>query len=176
MNRIIRKSQSQSASEVADLLTTLFAAALIAPAKCLWLVSPWISNVPIVDNAAGTYPALLRYGRRRISLPEVLATLAAHGTHVVIGTTADPHNDAFLRRLSTLVHDQHVEDRLHVDTDASNLLHTKALTSTDYALTGSMNITYRGINVREEQVELRTEPDFVAQARMDAYARFGGVL
>jgi hypothetical protein len=39
-----------------------------------------------------------------------------------------------------------------------------------------MNITYNGIFVREEFVQLRTDDDFVSRARMDAYDRFGGRL
>ena len=39
-----------------------------------------------------------------------------------------------------------------------------------------MNITFNGIQVREELIDVRTEEAFVAQARMDAFDRFGGVL
>jgi hypothetical protein len=60
--------------------------------------------------------------------------------------------------------------------DASSNLHTKALTGDDFALAGSMNITFNGIQVREELIDLRTDDAYVAQARMDAFDRFGGVL
>jgi hypothetical protein len=36
-----------------------------------------------------------------------------------------------------------------------------------------MNITWYGVNLREEYLELRTEEDFVARARLDAMDRFG---
>jgi hypothetical protein len=39
-----------------------------------------------------------------------------------------------------------------------------------------MNITRNGIFVREEYLELRTDEEFVARARMDAFDRFGGRL
>lgn len=38
---------------------------------------------------------------------------------------------------------------------------------------GSMNITWYGVNVRDEYLELRTDEDFVAGARLDAIDRFG---
>jgi hypothetical protein len=60
--------------------------------------------------------------------------------------------------------------------DQSGLLHTKAITGDGFAVVGSMNITWNGIMLREEYLELRTEGEFVAQARMDAYDRFGGRL
>ncbi|NJC70845.1 phosphatidylserine/phosphatidylglycerophosphate/cardiolipin synthase family protein [Planosporangium thailandense] len=176
MNRVIRKSTAQSAGEVLDLLGALFSAELVSSSRCLWLVSPWISDVDIIDNSAGTYPALTRHGRRRIRLAEILVTLAAEGTRVVVATTSDGHNDTFRRRLTLLAGDLRVGEKINVVVDTTRSLHTKALTGDDYALVGSMNITHNGIHLREEYVELRTEPDFVAQARMDAFDRYGGVL
>ncbi|MBQ1076747.1 phosphatidylserine/phosphatidylglycerophosphate/cardiolipin synthase family protein [Micromonospora sp. C31] len=176
MNRVIRKSKAQSASEVLDLLGALFAAELVNPSKCLWLVSPWISDVEVIDNSGGTYPALTRYGRRGIRLAEVLTSLAAKGMRVVIATTSDAHNDTFRRRIEQLIVDIRVSDQVTMIVNGTRGLHTKALTGDDYALVGSMNITYNGIHLNEEQVELRCDPTYVAHARMDAFDRFGGVL
>jgi hypothetical protein len=176
VNRVIRKSRAQSAGEVLGLLSALFSAELISPSTCLWLVSPWISDVDVIDNSAGTYPALTRHGRRPVRLAEVLVTLAAEGTRVVVATTPDSHNDTFRRRLRLLAGDLRVDDNVRVVVDTTGGLHTKALTGDDYALLGSMNITYNGIHLREEHVELRTEAAYVAQARLDAFDRFGGVL
>ncbi|GAA0251968.1 hypothetical protein GCM10010492_60550 [Saccharothrix mutabilis subsp. mutabilis] len=176
MNRVIRKSRAQSSSEVLDMLGALFSAELVAPSKSIWLVSPWISDVEVVDNSANTYSSLARFGRRPVRLVEILVTLAEQGTAVVIGTTPDKHNDMFLRRLQALEQDLRVERGIEVVVDTTGKLHTKALTGDDYAVVGSMNITYTGINLREEHVELRTDEAYVEQARMDAFERFGGVL
>lgn len=176
MNRVIRKSQTTSAGEAADLLAGLFSAELAAPGKCLWLVSPWISDVELIDNSAGTFSALSRFGKRRIRLTEVLASLASRGCHVVVGTTTDPHNTRFVERLARLGDDLRVSNWITTTIDPSELLHTKAITGDDFALSGSMNITYNGIEVREELIQLHLEQRFVAQAKMDAYERFGGVL
>ncbi|MEV6621413.1 phospholipase D-like domain-containing protein DpdK [Amycolatopsis sp. NPDC051106] len=176
MTRVIRKSKAQSAGDVLDLLNALFTAELIAPSRCLWLVSPWISDVEIIDNSAGTYPVLAHYGKRVVRLAEVLGTLAMAGTKIVIATTPDLANSTFIRRMQLLRRDLHIEQVVDIQTDYSGRLHTKALTGDDYALAGSMNITFNGIFIREEQVELKTDTEYVAQARMDAYDRFGGVL
>lgn len=176
MNRVIRKSQNASASEAKDLLAGLFSAELCLPSRCLWLVSPWVSDVELLDNSAGTFGPLTRYGKRPIRLAELLVALAASGTHVVVGTTADDHNKRFLERLRLLADDMRVGPLVTTSIDASNNLHTKALTGDDFALAGSMNITFNGIQVREELVDLRTDDAYVAQARMDAFDRFGGVL
>ncbi|UCZ61893.1 phospholipase D-like domain-containing protein DpdK [Mycolicibacterium phocaicum] len=176
VNRVIRKSQSASATEAADLLAAIFSAELAAPSKCLWLVSPWISNVEIVDNSAGGFDAVSRFGKRRIRLVELLVALASQGSHIVVGTTTDAHNTRFLHRLQSTAEDLRVANRFTMSIDPSENLHTKALTGDDYALAGSMNITFNGIQVREEHIDLRTDDAFVAQARMDAFDRFGGVL
>lgn len=176
MNRVIRKSQSNSASEAADLLAGIFAAEIASPSTCLWLVSPWISDVELIDNSAGTFQSLARFGKRRVRLTEVLVSLADRGSHVVIGTTSDLHNTRFVQRLEQLSGDLRVKHRITVQVDTSEKLHTKAITGDDYALAGSMNITYNGIEVREELIDLCIDQQMVAQARMDAHDRFGGVL
>ncbi len=176
MSRVIRKSQNASASEAATLLSGIFSAEICSPSKCLWLVSPWISDVELLDNSAGDFDSLTRFGKRGVRLAEVLVTLASHGCHVVVGTTTDGHNVRFLDRIANLAEDLRLERKLTLSIDASENLHTKALTGDDYALAGSMNLTYNGIKVREEFLDLRTEPEFVAQARMDAFDRFGGEL
>lgn len=176
VNRVIRKSQDASASEAQQLLAGVFAAELISPGRCLWLVSPWISDVELIDNGAGSFGPLARFGRRRARLVEVLLALADAGTHVVIGTTSDSHNVTFLTRLKVRAEEMRLLDRLTIDVDVSERLHTKALTGDDFALSGSMNITFNGIKIREELIDLRTDEAFVAQARLDAFDRFGGRL
>jgi phosphatidylserine/phosphatidylglycerophosphate/cardiolipin synthase-like enzyme len=176
VNRVIRKSRAHSSGEVLEMLGALFSAELVEPSRCVWLVSPWVSDVEVLDNSTGMYSTLTRFGRRPIRLVEVLVTLAAKGAVVVVVTTPATQNDTFLRRLQGLRKDLRVEDKIRVVVDHSSKLHTKALTGDDYAVAGSMNITYTGIHLREEQVELRTDESYVAQARMDVFDRFGGVL
>lgn len=177
MGRVIRKSHSNSQEEALDLLRAVFAAELVAPSTCLWLVSPWISDVELLDNTAGTFSGLARFGQRPVRLTEILVALADRGTTVVLGTTADSHNRVFRGRLEVQQRDHRIPpDRVVVRIDSTGRLHAKAVTGDDYALTGSMNITHNGIRILEEYVELRTEIDFVARARMDNLDRFGGLL
>lgn len=173
MNRVIRKSQVFSSTEAARLLSSLFAAELVAPSDCIWLVSPWISNVPILDNEVNSYGPLSRWGPRRVRLAEVLATLASAGSAIVIGTTADRHNNDFAAQLISRAGELGARHKVRIVRDQANLLHEKAITTDDYAVVGSMNITWNGINVREEYLELRTDEEFVARARLDASGRFG---
>jgi hypothetical protein len=105
-----------------------------------------------------------------------LTTLAVGGATVALGTTPDAHNHRFLERLTSQANDHRVSDRVVIDVDASNALHTKSVVGDDFALVGSMNLTVNGVHVREEFLELKVDQEFVSQARMDAFERFGGVL
>jgi hypothetical protein len=176
MTRVIRKSKQRASGDAAALLSAVFAAELLAPSRCLWLVSPWISDVNLIDNTANTFDGLEAFGPRHVRLSELLVTLAESGCAVVVGTTVAESNDAFLSRLRRLFADGRLVDLLTIDLDASNELHEKAITTEDAVIVGSMNITRNGIFVREEYLELRTDEAFVARARMDAFDRFGGRL
>ena len=136
-------------------------------------MSPWITDIKIIDNETGSFAPLDRWGPRGIRLAEVLATLAARGSSVIIGTTSDPHNEEFIEHLIGHARGLGVENKIRISRDTLDLLHVKAITGDDYALVGSMNITWYGVNLREEYLELRNEEDFVADAKLDARERFG---
>lgn len=176
MTRSIRKSRARASREAAELLAAVFASELVSPSNCIWLVSPWISDVPILDNSAATFDHLAQWGPRQVRLSEVLVTLAGLDSAVVIGSTEAESNRYFLARIRQLFDERGLTDRLTIDLDKSNELHEKAITTDECVVFGSMNITINGIFVREEFVELRTDHDFVARSKMDAYDRFGGRL
>ena len=48
--RIIRKSHSHSSGEAADLLAAVLAVEVAMPSTTLWLVSPWISDIPVLTT------------------------------------------------------------------------------------------------------------------------------
>lgn len=174
--RIIRKSQSHSSGEASDLLGAVLAAEVAVPSTTLWLISPWVSDISLLDNTTGAFTDLVRWGNRHIGLAEVLVTLAEAGTTVVIGTTPDRHNRFFLNRLNSLAYDLHVSGNVIVDVDKRNELHTKSVIGDDFVIIGSMNLTMNGVFLREEYVELKTGTEDVTQARLDAVERFGGRL
>ena len=158
------------------MLAALMATELLKPSKCLWLISPWISDLILLDNSADTYDELRRWGPRPIRLAEILVTLLSSFTTVVVGTTPDTHNSRFRERITSLAQDARRSDRLSIFVDERNELHTKSIVGDDFALVGSMNLTFNGVHLREEYVELRTDQEFVSQARIDAFESFGGVL
>jgi hypothetical protein len=55
-------------------------------------------------------------------------------------------------------------------------LHEKGLLGDDFYLSGSMNLTYGGVELLEETVKFDTAPEVVADARLVYYERWGGEL
>lgn len=175
MSRVIRRSSGQSSSEVASLLQSLLATEFLRPSKTIWLVSPWISDIPILDNTTGDFEALGHWGPRHVRLSEVLASLAVAETTIVVATTSDRTNEQFLGNLTRMVGAFGADGRLIIHGDQADL-HEKAFTTDASLIFGSMNFTYNGVFIRGELVEFTTDPERVSDARLDNHHRFGGVL
>ena len=134
MTRVIRKSRSTSSREAAELLAGIFVAELVKPSKCLWIVSPWISDIPILDNVGGEFDGLCDMPHRGVRLTEVLASIADSGTEIVVASTTDKSNEDFLRRLTMTFSLQGIAARLSLSLDSAGELHEKAITGDDFAV------------------------------------------
>lgn len=173
--RHIHKSSWRCQDEVRELLQAIFTGEMMAPSQCLWLVSPWISDIPIVDNRAGAFDALdSSWGARVLRLGEVIARSLQVGTTVVVATRPLPHNRPFLSQLASTASGLGADSALLLN-EAEDL-HEKGLLGDDFYLSGSMNFTYGGVELLEETVKFDTADDVVAQARLVFYERWGGQL
>lgn len=164
--RTVRTGRSTGV-RIEPVLSTALLAELLAPGPELWLVSPWITDVPVLDNGRGDYDGLIPGAdARTYRLSDVLAALADSGTAVTVVTRPDPHNDRFrdvLRRRTTR------SVQVVVDAD----VHEKTLCGQTWLLTGSMNITLRGMQVNDEAMSYRLDPAAAAQARIEFVRRWG---
>jgi hypothetical protein len=157
--------------QVSDLLQTIFAAEMVAPSRCLWIVSPWVSDVPVLDNRAGGFSTIAGdWPRARTRLAAVLAHLLYRGTTVVVATRPDEHNLEFLDRLALLGTDT---GRLCVH--RTHTLHEKGILGDGYYLSGSMNLTHNGISFHEEVLHFFTDAASVATSRQALSSRWGGI-
>lgn len=174
-SRRIAKSSTTCRGEIADLLQGIFTAELIRPSTCLWIVSPWVSDIAVIDNRVGAFSGLdPTWGQRHLRLSEVLRALLRVGGEIRIATRPDRHNDWFFR---TLQDDTRSDGTSGLVTwQFSDDLHTKGLLGDDYYLGGSMNLTYNGVQVLEETVTFETDPEAVARTRLIMYDRWGGRL
>lgn len=173
--RHIHKSSWRCQDEVRELLQAIFVAEAIAPSRCFWLVSPWVSDIPVIDNRAGAFDALdPTWGPRIVRLGEALARSLQTGTTLVVATRPLPHNRPFLSQLATTAAQTGASSALLV-TQVEDL-HEKGLLADDFYLAGSMNLTYGGVELLEETVTFDTAADVIAQARLVFYERWGGEM
>lgn len=159
-----------SPQQVVDLLQTLFAAELVAPSQRLWIVSPWVSDVPILDNRAGGFETFEPdWPRTRVRLAALLGHLMRRGTQVVVATRPAPHNIEFLDRLRV---GAGATPRLVIH--QTQPLHEKGILGDRFYLSGSMNFTNNGLSYNEEVLHLFTDPPALALTRRAFIDRWDG--
>ncbi|MCB1129533.1 MAG: DEAD/DEAH box helicase [Verrucomicrobiae bacterium] len=164
-SRFIVKTSATNRDDIRDLLESLFAAELINPGPEIWIVSPWVSDIPLLDNRAGAYSGLEpSWPKRNITLAELLAhALKLNPATVIrIVTRPDSTNIRFTERLRFLAELDGNGDRLQIDNQRPEL-HTKGIATHSFALIGSMNLTHNGLSVLEEAVDLNIDPARIAQ-------------
>jgi hypothetical protein len=170
--RVIRKSSRYCDLQAADLLQSLFVVEFICPSRVLWLVSAWVSDVPVLDNSAGGFVGIdPAWDVRQMRLSEVLVALAARGTQIVVAANTDDHNRAFVERLHSTSLQFGVGDLVQVGLHPH--LHAKGLLGDDYHLHGSMNFTHNGLRILTEELVLDLDPDHVQRTRLDYLEWFG---
>ncbi|CAE6858530.1 phospholipase D-like domain-containing protein DpdK [Paraburkholderia domus] len=171
--RRIFKTKTTGVTTIQELLQSMFIAEVLQPGDEIWIVSPWISNVVLIDNRSGSFDAINpEWGRREIRLADVLVTLMNHGTKVQIVTRNDESNDAFRSRMSDVSREHGLEDQIAIH--IHDQLHTKGILLTRCLLMGSMNLTYNGMVINDEWVEFSLDPHDLGRTRIE-FARYRNV-
>jgi phosphatidylserine/phosphatidylglycerophosphate/cardiolipin synthase-like enzyme len=154
--------------QIPDLLQSIMAAELLAPSKHFWLVSPWVSDIPLLDNEAGSFATFEpEWPLSRIRLSQALNCLAESGTQITVVTRDVEHNRHFYNAAVSTVS----ADRLRFL--FSEELHAKGILGDHFYLSGSMNFTYNGIYANTEILHLITDPRLVAEAHLAMRERWG---
>ncbi|MFF2345093.1 phospholipase D-like domain-containing protein DpdK [Pseudarthrobacter sp. NPDC058119] len=153
---------------VNDMLQTLLVTELLDPSSELLVLSPWISDIVVIDNSAGQFKSVLPgMPARPIRVTEVLIELARRGSKVRIVIRDDPKNAIVRTRICDLPAAGHRPEILLRDN-----LHDKGLLSDRFHVHGSMNFTHFGQAVNEEGVTVTSDPDSIARARLDYQGRY----
>jgi phosphatidylserine/phosphatidylglycerophosphate/cardiolipin synthase-like enzyme len=169
--RRIFKTQTTGVVTIQELMQTMFVAEVLQPGEEIWVVSPWISNVVLIDNRSGNFDALNpEWGRREVRLADVLVTLMGRGTKVHIITRNDSSNDSFRTRIADLANEHDLEDSLSVR--IYDQLHTKGILLSRGLLMGSMNLTYNGMTINDEWVEFSHDSADLSRTRLE-FSRYG---
>ena len=162
---------SETRNSVREVLQTVFAAELLNPSRTLWLVSPWIRDVPIIDNGTGGFSYLCPdFPLTEVRLSFVLRELIGRGTVVVIATRPDAGNRQLVDGLGATALNGQVILREQPE------LHAKGIVGDRVAIVGSMNLTFNGIERLTEMVTVQAEPRLVEEIRLTFQAEYGGRL
>ncbi|WP_392874458.1 phospholipase D-like domain-containing protein DpdK [Streptomyces sp. LN499] len=157
------RTNARSALRADSLIRTALLAQLSSPGGEVWLVSAWISDVDLVDNADGSFDYLLGEDPPlQCRLSDLLLMLAKSGTAVRVVTQDAPANAIFLERL-TLGRDPHTNLEVFLDQD----LHEKSLVGPGWMFDGSMNFTRNGLARNKEQISYTLDEAAAAQAVVD---------
>jgi len=150
----------QAARVLPDLLQSIFTAELLMPSQELWLVSPWISDIAVIDNRTGEFNTIVpEWDRVPIRLSQVLCYLANTSAQINIATRDDEHSQPFFAAMKDYVCKRTGPIRLL----KAPLLHEKGLLARDFYLSGSFNFTYYGITLNEEKAYFHIDKAIVAE-------------
>lgn len=172
MRRNIRTSTISSHEELADAIQGLFVAELLMPSEPLWIISPWISDITVIDNRTGRFKGLLPdMPRREIHLSEVLISQLQRGGSLVIASRPVDHNRLFIDHLIGRAYEVECGNRIRCH--QAEDLHEKGILARGLYLEGSMNITYNGIRRLEEAINLSDSDDTITRTRQAFEDRWG---
>jgi hypothetical protein len=169
MTRQFLQSALDARNSVRELLQIIFAAELLAPSRSLWLVSPWIRDIPILDNTTGSFLALCPdFPLTEVRLSLVLRQLLARGSQLVIAARPDPGNTQVYDSLRGIGSDDGL-----IFLERSEL-HAKGIVGGAFSLIGSMNLTYNGLDRLTEMLNFETNRAAVDQLRLSFRREYGG--
>lgn len=150
-----------------EVLSGIMVGLFIKPER-IWLVSPWVSDFPVLDNRTGNWDAVNpSWGNREISFLELLADVVNSGCALRLVIHDDGKSKSFIKQF---------ENRLLKEADYKYLdsqsLHTKGLLTNHVFLKGSMNYTYHGANLNDEVLELTNDGTMISEALLEFEDRY----
>jgi hypothetical protein len=163
------RTRPRNGLAISDVLAAALLAELCSPSEELWLVTGWVTDIPVIDNSIRQFDAVMgAETRSTLSLTDVFTILTQQGTHVHVAVREDPHNQTFVGRLQRVC----ASDALHLYSGAD--LHEKILVGWTWVLKGSMNFTWHGTQRNEEGLDFEVDPADAARQRLELRTRWIG--
>jgi phosphatidylserine/phosphatidylglycerophosphate/cardiolipin synthase-like enzyme len=164
--RRIFKSQLTGSATIRELLQSMFVGELLRPPASAWIVSPWVSNVVLLDNRNGSFDAINpEWGHREVRLADVLLALMTRGSNVAIVTRNQASNVKFVADFRELTERHLLQQQASIR--IRETLHTKGILLSRNLLLGSMNLTYSGLQINDEWIEFSLDPEDIARTRLE---------
>ena len=122
-------------------MQNIFVAELLNPSKELWIVSPWISNIELIENRGGDFDIINPDWRGKIiKLEDILVHISLLSSKIFLITNDDEHNKIFINSLERRLEENNTKQNTIILPDQD--LHEKGILNDHGSLSGSMNITY----------------------------------
>lgn len=173
MIRHIRKGPMRARLDVQQALESLFVAETLFGSPEIWIVSPWISDVPIIDNRGGQFAHLAALGKKKILLSEILIFLASRfETRVTVVVSDHEWASEFRTGLPRSFALAKMSHMLKLIVASQFELHEKSITTQEWQVAGSMNFTKQGIELRDEVVTIDNSSKSLAESIIDLRNRF----
>jgi len=149
---------------VSDMLQVLFGLELAAPSERIWVVAPWQSDIPVLDNRSGEFSAVgPGWPLRMVRLSEVLSASLDRGSIVTAVMKDDPSNMTMRVAMGALEARYPERCRLIIE----DQVHEKGIVTDHAYLSGSMNWTFNGQKANLEKVSLDTDASTIAVQQLE---------
>lgn len=156
--RSIETKEAIGRAHIKDLLSSLLVGECINPGV-IYLLSPWISDFPVLDNTMGNFDAVNpKWGHRHVYFFELLQNCVESGATLKL---AIRENRDKIRGLEQSLSNH--SDRFKVVEIKE--LHEKGLLTDCALIRGSMNFTYFGATVNYECITYTTNLKQVAEKK-----------
>jgi len=156
--RSIETKEAIGRAHIKDLLSSILVAEALNPGV-IYILSPWISDFPVLDNTSGNFDAINpTWGHRHIHFFELLQNCVEAGATLKL---AIRENREKIRKL-----EQNLKNYpLRFIVVELRDLHEKGLLTECALITGSMNFTYFGATKNYEGITYTTDANQIAQKK-----------
>ena len=156
--RSIETKEAIGRAHVKDLLTSILVAEALNPGD-IYILSPWISDFPVLDNTTGNFDSINpAWGHRHIHFFELLQNCVEAGATLKLAIRENREKIYSLEQAlknypSRFVVAEHKE------------LHEKGLLTESGLIRGSMNFTYFGASINFEGITYTINPSAIAEKK-----------
>lgn len=163
------RTRPRNGLAITDVLTSALLSEFCMPSKELWLVSGWVTDLPVIANAYRQFDAVLGTdARSNLTLTEVLGALSRRGTQIHVALREEQHNRRFVDRV------ERVCEPNTLSVYSSPDLHEKLLVGWTWLMKGSMNFTWNGVQINEESIDFQDDSGIAARQRLELRTRWIG--
>ncbi|MEQ1935631.1 MAG: phospholipase D-like domain-containing protein DpdK, partial [Fimbriimonadaceae bacterium] len=130
-------------------------------------------DIELLDNRARQFSAISPdWPAAGIRLSSIICTLIERGSHLVLIARDVDHNRAVVKQICDVC----PPDKGRLTISLKPEVHEKGILGEDYLLSGSMNLTYSGVNTNDEHLTLRTDPKSVEEWRVSLEQKWAELL